>query len=178
MIYRAIQDGTFHLYFLLICRKSLHWIAFTGRNTFVHFTCGRSTRGASLVQCITFGNCTLCTTCLGRCKSSAIQYNRRTEAHRLVESSCWKRTGNLFGHKTTSNNEKKTELTYTKLGTIDDRLFAMVATRCVVSPIFFNAHRAYTLTNYINCTEPFFFAVEEIGHKFVYSTSAVFLVDF
>lgn len=108
--------GTFHLCFLLICRKSVHWIAFTGWNTFVHFTCGRSTRGASLVQCITFGNCTLCTTSLGRCKSSAIQYNRGTEAHRLVESSCWKRTGNLFGHKTSSNNEKKTQFNIQKIG--------------------------------------------------------------
>lgn len=77
-------------------RKSLHWTAFTGWYTFMHFTCRGSTRGVGLVQCIAFGNCTERTTSFTRCKSSIVQHYWRIEAHRLAESSCWKRTGNLF----------------------------------------------------------------------------------
>lgn len=85
----------------------MHWIALTGFGSFVYFTCSRSTRGTSLVQCITFGNRTLCTASFSRCKSCSIQHYRRIETHRLVEPSCWKRTGNLFDHKITADEKKE-----------------------------------------------------------------------
>lgn len=85
----------------------MHWIALTGFGSFVYFTCSRSTRGTSLVQCITFGNRTLCTASFSRCKSCSIQHYRRIETHRLVEPSCWKRTGNLFDHKITADEKKR-----------------------------------------------------------------------
>lgn len=97
----------------------MHWIALTGFGSFVYFTCSRSTRGASLVQCITFGNRTLCTASFSRCKSCSIQHYRRIETHRLVEPSCWKRTGNLFDHKITADEKEKKKPMHARENTID-----------------------------------------------------------
>lgn len=115
-------------FYLCICRKSMHWIALTRFGSFVYFTCSRSTRGTSLVQRITFGNCSLCTASFGRCKSCSIQHYRRIETHRLVEPSCWKRTGNLYDHKITT--DKKIEKNHlcmrvrTQSTFNEDRLFS------------------------------------------------------
>lgn len=79
--------------FMVLRRKSMHRIAFTGWHSFVHITCERFTRGIGMVQCTAFGDGAQHTASPTRCKSCTIEYNWRIEAHRMAESARWQRTG-------------------------------------------------------------------------------------